>query len=260
MADNMIRVKGLNKIYGTAVKTHVLYDIDLEIEMNSFTAMIGPSGSGKSTLLSCLGLLDPPTSGEIEIDGQSFSNINVNKLAPFRNVNIGFVFQFHHLLPEFTVFENILLPHWIKSGRPGPALREEADRLIDRVGLRDIRDKFVTEISGGQQQRVSIARAIINRPKVIFADEPTGNLDRESGTRVLELLKEINRENNTTLVMVTHDREVALRSDRIIELVDGRICRTVDVRTSGREAALKMLENLSCVMPGSDTGNKKSGE
>ena len=257
MADNMIRVKGLNKIYGTAVKTHVLYDIDLEIEINSFTAMIGPSGSGKSTLLSCLGLLDPPTSGEIKIDGQSFSNINVNKLASFRNENIGFVFQFHHLLPEFTVFENILLPHWIKNGRPGPALREEADRLIDRVGLRDIKDKYVTQISGGQQQRVSLARALINRPKIIFADEPTGNLDRESGTKVLELLKEINRENNTTLVMVTHDREVALRSDQIIELVDGRICRTIDIRTSGREAAQEMLENLSCVLPDSETAIKK---
>lgn len=256
MADNMILVKALNKIYGTAVKTHVLYDIDLEIEMNSFTALIGPSGSGKSTLLNCLGLLEPPTSGEIFIDGQSFLNINVNKLASFRNENIGFVFQFHHLLPEFTVFENILLPHWIKNGRPGIDLREEANRLMARVGLSDIKDKYVTQISGGQQQRVSIARALINRPKVIFADEPTGNLDRETGTRVLDLLKEINRENNTTLVMVTHDREVALRSDRIIELVDGSICRNIDIRKSGRESAIEMLENLSCVLPepNPDTG------
>jgi lipoprotein-releasing system ATP-binding protein len=111
MADKMILVRGLNKVYGTTVKTHVLHDIDLEVDMKSFTAMIGPSGSGKSTLLSCLGLLEPPTSGEIIIDGRSFSDINVNRLAPFRNENIGFVFQFHHLLPEFTVFENILLPH-----------------------------------------------------------------------------------------------------------------------------------------------------
>jgi lipoprotein-releasing system ATP-binding protein len=248
MADTMIRVKRLNKVYGTAIKTHVLFDIDLDIERNSFTAMIGPSGSGKSTLLNCLGLLDPPTSGEIEIDGKSFSDINVNRLASFRNENIGFVFQFHHLLPEFTVFENILMPHWIKSGRPGPALIEEANRLIDRVGLSDIKNKNVTQISGGQQQRVSIARALINRPKVIFADEPTGNLDRETGTKVLDLLREINRENNTTLVMVTHDREVAIRSDRIVELVDGRICRTIDVRSSGKESAVEMLENRSCVL------------
>jgi lipoprotein-releasing system ATP-binding protein len=116
MADTMIRAKRLNKIYGTSIKTHVLFDIDLEIERNSFTALIGPSGSGKSTLLNCLGLLDPPTSGEIVIDGTFFSDINVNRLASFRNENIGFVFQFHHLLPEFTVFENILMPHWIKSG------------------------------------------------------------------------------------------------------------------------------------------------
>ncbi len=258
MDDNiMIAVKGLNKIYGAAVKTHVLYDIDLEIEMDSFTALIGPSGSGKSTLLSCLGLLEPPTSGEIVIDGQSFSDINVNKLAAFRNVNIGFVFQFHHLLPEFTVFENILLPHWIKNGRPGTSLRQEADRLIDRVGLSDIKSKNVTQISGGQQQRVSIARALINRPKVIFADEPTGNLDRETGARVLDLLREINKENNTTLVMVTHDREVALRSDRIVELVDGKICRTIDIRSSGRDNAIEMLENLSCVLPDSESDVEK---
>ncbi len=252
MADYMIRVKGLNKVYGTTIKTHVLFDIDLEIERNTFTALIGPSGSGKSTLLNCLGLLDPPTSGEIVIDGNSFSDINVNRLASFRNKNIGFVFQFHHLLPEFTVFENILMPHWIKSGRPGPALIDEANRLIDRVGLSDTKDKYVTQISGGQQQRVSIARALINRPKVIFADEPTGNLDRETGAKVLSLLREINRENNTTLVMVTHDREVAIMSDRIIELVDGRICRSIDVRSSGKESAVEMLENRSCVLPDSD--------
>ena len=254
MVDNMIEVRGLNKTYGTTVKTHVLHDVNLEIAKNSFTAMIGPSGSGKSTLLSCLGLLEPPSSGEIIIDGESFYNINVNKLASFRNRNIGFVFQFHHLLPEFTVFENILLPHWIKNGRPGPVLREEAIRLIERVGLSDIKDKYITQISGGQQQRVSIARAIINRPKVIFADELTGNLDRETGTRVLDLLREINKENNTTLVMVTHDREVALRSDHIIELVDGRICRTIDVRSSGRDSAVEMLEDLSCVLPDSEQG------
>lgn len=252
MDNMMILVKGLNKTYGTTIKTDVLFDIDLEVEKNSFTALIGPSGSGKSTLLNCLGLLDPPTSGEIIIEGRPFSNINVNKLASFRNENIGFVFQYHHLLPEFTVFENILIPHWIKNGRPGPALQKEANQLIERVGLSDIKNKYVTQISGGQQQRVSIARALINRPKIIFADEPTGNLDRETGTRVLDLLREINRENNTTLVMVTHDREVALRSDRIIELVDGRICRSIDVRSSGRESAIEMLDNLSCILPDSD--------
>ncbi|NLD35779.1 MAG: ABC transporter ATP-binding protein [Desulfatiglans sp.] len=251
MADNMIQVKRLNKVYGTTIQTHVLFDIELEIERNTFTALIGPSGSGKSTLLNCLGLLDPPTSGKIVIDGQSFSDINVNKLASFRNENIGFVFQFHHLLPEFTVFENILMPHWIKSGRPGQDLIEEANRLIDRVGLGDIKNKYVTQISGGQQQRVSIARALINRPKVIFADEPTGNLDRETGAKVLDLLREINRENNTTLVMVTHDREVAIRSDRIIELVDGRICRSIDVRSSSKESAVEMLESRACVLPDS---------
>lgn len=248
MAEAMIIAEGLNKIYGTTVKTHVLHDIHLEIAKNSFTALIGPSGSGKSTLLSCLGLLDPPTSGVIHIEGKPFSNVNVNKLASFRNRFIGFVFQFHYLLPEFTVFENILLPYWIRHGRPGKAIRKEADRLIDRVGLSGIKTKFVNQISGGQQQRVSIARALINRPRVIFADEPTGNLDSETGMKVLDLLKEINTENDTTLVVVTHDRNVALHSDQVIELVDGRICRTVDIRSTGRKGALDMLEDHSCVL------------
>lgn len=259
MADSIISVRRLNKTYGTAVKTHVLFDIDLEIKRNSFTSLIGPSGSGKSTLLSCLGLLEPATSGEIVIDSNNFSRINVNELSSFRNRYIGFVFQFHYLLPEFTAFENILLPSWIRAGRPGPALIRETNRLMERIGISAIRDKYINQISGGQQQRVSIARSLINRPRVIFADEPTGNLDRETGMAVLDLLKEINRENGATLVMVTHDRDVALRSDRIIELIDGRVCRSIDISSVSKDKAVALMEKRACALPAGGRIRYKKG-
>ncbi len=246
MADAVLRARRLNKTYFGRVDTPVLFDVDIEIARGGFTALIGPSGSGKSTLLNCLGLLDPPTSGEIEFAGRVIVERNVNELAGFRNENIGFIFQFHYLLPEFSALENVLLPCWIGSGRPGAEVRREALRIMERIGVGEFRDKAVYELSGGQQQRVAIARALVNRPQVIFADEPTGNLDRESGHAVLDLMAELNREGDVTLVMVTHDREVALRADHIYELVDGRICRYLDVKRGGREAAAKAIEDRSC--------------
>ena len=248
MADAVLRTRGLSKTYFGKVDTPVLHDVSIEIARGGFTALIGPSGSGKSTLLNCLGLLDPPTSGEIEFDGRPIRERNVNGLADFRNANIGFIFQFHYLLPEFSALENVLLPCWIGGGRPAPAARSEALRIMERIGVGSFHDKAVYELSGGQQQRVAIARALVNRPKVIFADEPTGNLDRDSGQAVLELMAELNRESDITLVMVTHDREVALQADHIFELVDGRICRYLDVRRSGREAAAREIEDRSCTI------------
>ena len=248
MADAVLRARRLNKTYFGRVDTPVLFDVDIEIARGGFTALIGPSGSGKSTLLNCLGLLDPPTSGEIEFAGRVIVERNVNELAGFRNENIGFIFQFHYLLPEFSALENVLLPCWIGSGRPGAEVRREALRIMERIGVGEFRDKAVYELSGGQQQRVAIARALVNRPQVIFADEPTGNLDRESGHAVLDLMAELNREGDVTLVMVTHDREVALRADHIYELVDGRICRYLDVKRGGREAAAKAIEDRSCTV------------
>ena len=246
MADAVLRTRALCKTYFGKVDTPVLHDVSIEIARGGFTALIGPSGSGKSTLLNCLGLLDPPTSGEIEFDGRLIRERNVNDLAAFRNGNVGFIFQFHYLLPEFNALENVLLPCWIGGGRPAAETSRETQRIMERIGLGAFRDKAVYELSGGQQQRVSIARALVNRPKVIFADEPTGNLDRESGQAVLALMAELTRESNITLVMVTHDREVALQADHIYELVDGRICRTLDVGRSGREAAARELEDRSC--------------
>jgi lipoprotein-releasing system ATP-binding protein len=248
MADVILRTIGLSKTYHGRVETPVLHDVHLEVPRGRFTALIGPSGSGKSTLLNCLGLLDPPSAGEIDFDGRIVSGRNVNELAGFRNENIGFVFQFHYLLPEFTALENVLLPSWIGRGRPAPETEREALRIMERIGVAGLRDKSVSEMSGGEQQRVAIARALVNRPKLVLADEPTGNLDRESGMAVLELLAELNRENHTSMVMVTHDREIALRADLIYELVDGRICRRLETARLGKEGTARALENRSCVL------------
>ena len=247
MADTAIlKTRHLNKTYFGRVNTPVLHDISIEITRGRFTALIGPSGSGKSTLLNCLGLLDPPTSGEIEIDAHTIRTDKINELAAFRNRNIGFIFQFHYLLPEFNALENVLLPSWIGGGRPSGETRREALRIMERIGVAPFRDKAVYELSGGQQQRIAIARALVTRPKLIFADEPTGNLDRESGRAVLDIMAELNRESGITLVMVTHDREVALRADHVFELVDGRICKSINLQETGQAAAAAALEDRSC--------------
>ncbi|MDY0297806.1 MAG: ABC transporter ATP-binding protein [Acidobacteriota bacterium] len=246
MVDAVLQTRGLCKTYFGRVNTPVLHDISIKIARGSFTALIGPSGSGKSTLLNCLGLLDPPTAGRIEIDGQIIQTRNVNELAAFRNRNIGFIFQFHYLLPEFSALENVLLPSWIAAGKPASKKRKEALRIMERIGVASLRDKAVFELSGGQQQRVAIARALVTRPKLIFADEPTGNLDRESGHAVLDIMAELNRESGITLVMVTHDREVALRADHIFELVDGRICKSINLAGTGKATASETLEDRAC--------------
>ncbi|MCX6558712.1 MAG: ABC transporter ATP-binding protein [Candidatus Aminicenantes bacterium] len=248
MADIILKTKHLKKTYFGKVDTPVLFDINIEIVRGSFTALIGPSGSGKSTLLNCLGLLDPQTSGEIDFDGRLITSQNVNELADFRNANIGFIFQFHYLLPEYSAYENILLPCWIRGGKPAPETGREALRIMERIGVEKLQDKYISELSGGQQQRVSIARALINKPKLIFADEPTGNLDRESGFSVLGLMAELNHENNITMVMVTHDREVALRADYIYELVDGKLCKYLDVAKIGKTEAAKAIEERTCTI------------
>jgi lipoprotein-releasing system ATP-binding protein len=248
MADLILKTRNLNKTYFGKVDTPVLFDINLEITRGSFTALIGPSGSGKSTLLNCLGLLDPQTSGEIDFDGRIITSQNVNELADFRNANIGFIFQFHHLLPEFTAYENVLLPCWIRQGKPASETGKETLRIMGRIGVEKLKNKYISEMSGGQQQRIAIARALINKPKLIFADEPTGNLDRESGRAVLDLMVELNRENNISMVMVTHDREVALRADHIYELVDGRICKYLDVAKIGKTETAKAIEEQSCTI------------
>ncbi|AEB75382.1 lipoprotein ABC transporter ATP-binding protein [Clostridium botulinum] len=221
--DNIIELKNINKIYGKRVKTKVLENINLSIEEGSFNSIIGSSGSGKTTLLNLIGTLDKPSSGEVYIDGKRVDEINGKKLAKIRNETIGFVFQFHYLLPEFNVVENVLMPSSIKSFFIGKQKRQRAEKLLNMVGLLELKKKKVYDLSGGQQQRVAIARALMNNPKIILADEPTGNLDSKSAQEIYDLFRKINREYNTTFIIITHDNRIAEKTDRIIKIQDGKI-------------------------------------
>ncbi len=221
--DNVIQLQRVDKIYGTQVKTQVLHSIDLAIKPQSFNGIIGASGSGKSTLLNIVGTLDVPTNGSVFINGYQTDRMSKNELAKLRNETIGFIFQFHYLLPEFTAFENVLMPYYIKSKKIDKALEKRAHELMDLVGLSKVKNNLAGNMSGGQQQRTAIARSLINAPKIILADEPTGNLDSETTEVVYELLRDINKSYNTTFVIITHDRRIAEKTDRIIEIKDGRI-------------------------------------
>jgi lipoprotein-releasing system ATP-binding protein len=227
MAD-IIQLKNINKIYGDKIKTQVLYDVNLSFEAQSFNSIIGESGSGKSTLMNIIGTLDMPTSGDVLINGVDTTKLTKNQLAALRNETIGFVFQFHYLLPEFTVLENVLMPYQIKHGKITAEARKQADKLLDIVGLSRVRGNKATDISGGQQQRTAIARALINNPAIVLGDEPTGNLDSMTTETVYELMRDINEEFKTTFVVITHDRRIAEKADRIIEIKDGRI--DMDIR------------------------------
>lgn len=233
MARPVIDIKQLTKVYGTEIKNEVLHQISLQIEGGEFVSIIGPSGSGKSTFLNLLGALDQPTGGEIWINQQQLRELDDDQLARFRNRNLGFVFQFHHLLPEFTAVENVMIPDWIESGPPTEEKKARAEELLGLVGLAEFTDQLITKLSGGQKQRVALARALMNKPTILLADEPTGNLDSETTEQVYQLLRQINQELETTFIVVTHDRHVAAKTDRVIEMVDGNIER--DFLTSERE-------------------------
>lgn len=220
---NILELKNVNKIYGQEIKTQVLYDINLAFEEHSFNSVIGQSGSGKSTLLNIMGTLDKPTSGDILIEGTRVKEMSANKLADLRNRTIGFVFQFHYLLPEFTALENVLMPYRIQNGKITKEIKERAEELLKLVGLEKVKNNLATRMSGGQQQRTAIARSLINNPRIILADEPTGNLDSDSTENIYELLRSINEEFGTTFVIITHDRRIAEKADRIIEIKDGSI-------------------------------------
>lgn len=220
---NIITLKDINKIYGTAVKTQVLFDTNLSFEEGSFNSIIGQSGSGKSTLLNIMGTLDKPTSGEVYIGGKRTDSMSKNALAALRNKTIGFVFQFHYLLPEFTALENVLIPYMMNNPKPSKEIIERAEEFMNLVGIYKVKDNLATNMSGGQQQRTAIARALINNPKIILADEPTGNLDSESTENIYTILRDINEKFKTTFIIITHDRRIAEKTDRIIEIKDGRI-------------------------------------
>ncbi|MBS4538537.1 ABC transporter ATP-binding protein [Clostridium sp. D2Q-11] len=220
---DILQIKNIDKIYGTKVKTKVLHDISLSFKEGSFNSIIGASGSGKSTLLNIIGTLDKPSNGEVYINGKRTDTMKKNELSDLRNQAIGFIFQFHYLLPEFTALENVLLPYRIGNSKPSKEIINRANELMDFVGLSKVKNNLATDMSGGQQQRTAVARALINRPKIILADEPTGNLDSESTENVYSLLREMSKESNTTFIVITHDRKIAERTDRIIELKDGKV-------------------------------------
>ena len=231
----------LTRVYGegeTAV--NALRGITLEIERGKLTAVMGPSGSGKSTLMHLLAALDRPTSGYVTVAGTRLGQLSDNEVTLLRRNHIGFVFQFFNLLPMLTAEENILLPLSLANDEPDPAFFED---LLERVGLQDRRTHRPAELSGGQQQRVAIARALVSRPAVVFADEPTGNLDSRTGAEILELLRSSVQEYGQTLVMVTHDPRAAATADRILFLADGEIVK--ELRGGDEHEVLTAVEDLT---------------
>jgi len=224
-ASETLRLSGVRKSYGagTPLETEVLHGIDLALRHGEFAALIGPSGSGKTTLLNVIGLLDQPTRGKIFIAGQDASTLGETELTQLRGRAIGFIFQYHYLLPAFTARENVMMPMLAARGHADDAMRETAAALLDRVGLTPWRDQKASDISGGQQQRVAIARALAMNPALVLADEPSGNLDTQNADAVFDLMRDVNVKSGTTFLIVTHDPRLAQRCDRIVELVDGRI-------------------------------------
>ena len=209
MAD-IVRLENIDKFYGEKIRTQVLFDVNLSFEESSFNSIIGQSGSGKSTLLNIVGTLDKPTNGRVYIRDRRTDTMNGMQLAELRNRTMGFIFQFHYLLPEFTAKENVLMPSRIMNYQVTPEIDKWADELMELM-------------SGGQQQRTAIARALINKPSIVLADEPTGNLDSDTSESIYDLLRDINKEYGTTFIIITHDQRIAEKTDRIVEIKDGRI-------------------------------------
>ena len=225
---NLVELRDVDKTYRGVVDTQVLFGINLSFDEGSFSAIVGESGSGKSTLLNIIGTLDKASKGEVSIAGNTTNYLSKDQLAELRNRTIGFVFQFHYLLPEFTALENVLMPHLIGGKDPARSIAERADDLFDILGISRVKNNPANKMSGGEQQRTAIARALINNPKVVLADEPTGNLDSGNTATIYRVFREINEKYGTTFLIVTHDRRIAEETDRIVEIRDGRI--VVDIK------------------------------
>jgi lipoprotein-releasing system ATP-binding protein len=224
-----LAVTGLEKAYSKGKsRVPVLRGVELSIDRGEFVAIVGASGSGKSTLLHVLGLLDEPDAGEVRLDGERIDDQGDRRRDTLRNETFGFIFQFYHLLPELTALENVMMPRLIRHGlwsylRHRRQVRREATALLERVGLGHRLSHHPSELSGGEMQRAAIARALAGNPAIILADEPTGNLDAGSGHGVIELLRDLNRERGLTMMMVTHDAQIAQQADRVVRLAEGRI-------------------------------------
>ncbi len=223
--DIVCRLEHVDKVYEGAVPTPALLDINLQVQRGEFLVVLGASGSGKTTLLNIIGLLDTPTSGKIWIAERNAEQMDEEERAALRSRYMGFVFQFHYLLPEFTVLENALLPCKIAGKQVEEQNRERVKELLQRVGLGDRLNYRPSQLSGGQQQRVAIVRALANNPELVLADEPTGNLDSKNGFAVFEMMRFMNRQTGTAFVVVTHDERLAQEADRVVVLEDGRIVK-----------------------------------
>lgn len=219
----ILEVKELTKMYGTGENQVVALDhVSFQVKKGEFVAVVGASGSGKSTMMNLIGGIDRPTSGSVVIEGKEIFGMDESELAIFRRRNIGIVYQFYNLIPNLTVDENIMLPCLLDHRKPDT---EKLERIVEMTGLSHRRNHFPGELSGGQQQRVSVGRALINDPAFILADEPTGNLDSKAGKEIIDLLMAANRKAKQTLILITHDENIALQADRIITIGDGRILR-----------------------------------
>jgi lipoprotein-releasing system ATP-binding protein len=218
----VIELKNLTKVYQNGVEFRALDNANLRIKKGEFVAIVGPSGSGKSTLMHLIGLLDTPSSGTLFIDGKNVTKMSDKERSGMRNQILGFVFQYHHLLPDFTALENVMMPLLI-AGKSREKAKNAAEKLLKEVGLEERMDHRPGELSGGQNQRVAIARALSCSPAIVLGDEPTGNLDTKTGDMIYELLRQLNREYNQTFIVVTHSEDLASKADKIIRLVDGKI-------------------------------------
>jgi putative ABC transport system ATP-binding protein len=222
-AADMIQLEGVEKVYRTdKIETVALTNVNLSVRAGEFISIMGPSGSGKSTLLNVIGLLDVPTGGKVSISGHPIASFSDRNLARVRNEEIGFIFQTFHLINDLSVVDNVEIPLLYRKGLSGSERRKLALRALDRVGLHARVHHFPSQLSGGQQQRVAIARAIVGNPRILLADEPTGNLDSQMGDEIMDVLKGLNENEGTTVVMVTHDPRQSEKTERIVRLFDGR--------------------------------------